>query len=174
MTCIFCKKIGLKRSFLPEIGEWTFYYPLYGVATTYSTNEDPSINKLSRAINYNCVVPSFWPKADRGLTLVAKSASFMCSSTLLLVWWLKNKYFRLQTSCYKNSENHRKLLVCPIWSYFVFWRVQGVLLKLELHFCSKLLVLVPWTRLECWGSWVLSFDITLLQKYPSSGSVKCW
>ena len=52
MTCIFCKKIGLKRSFLPEIGAWTFYYPLYGVATAYSTNENPSTDKLSRAINY--------------------------------------------------------------------------------------------------------------------------
>ena len=49
MTCIFCKKIGLKRSFLPEIG--AFYYPLYGVATAYSTNENPSTDKLSRTIN---------------------------------------------------------------------------------------------------------------------------
>ena len=27
MTCIFCKKSGLKCSFLPEIWAWTFYFP---------------------------------------------------------------------------------------------------------------------------------------------------
>ena len=54
------KKIGLKRSFLPEIGAWTFYYPLYGVATAYSTNENPSTDKLSRAINYPPTPPPPW------------------------------------------------------------------------------------------------------------------
>ena len=42
MTCIFCKKNGQKRSILREIRAQTFYYPLYGVATAYSTNEMPS------------------------------------------------------------------------------------------------------------------------------------
>ena len=41
-----------KRSFLREIRAQTFYTPLYGVATAYSTNENPSTHKLSRAINY--------------------------------------------------------------------------------------------------------------------------
>ena len=53
MTCIFCKKNGQKRSILREIRAQTFYYPLYGVATAYSTNENPSTDKLSRAINYS-------------------------------------------------------------------------------------------------------------------------
>ena len=48
----FAKKIGQKRSILREIRAQTFYYPLYGVATAYSTNENPSTDKLSRAINY--------------------------------------------------------------------------------------------------------------------------
>ena len=48
----FAKKIGQKRSILREIRAQTFYYPLYGVATAYSTNENPSTDKLSRVINY--------------------------------------------------------------------------------------------------------------------------
>ena len=48
----FAKKIGQKRSILREIRAQTFYYPLYGVATAYSTNENPSKDKLSRAMNY--------------------------------------------------------------------------------------------------------------------------
>ena len=48
---ILQKKNGQKRSILCEIRTQSFYYPLYGVATAYPTNENPSTDKLSRAIN---------------------------------------------------------------------------------------------------------------------------
>ena len=51
-TWIFCKKNGSNRSFLPEIGAQTFCYIPGGVATAYSTDKNPNVNKLSRAINY--------------------------------------------------------------------------------------------------------------------------
>ena len=54
------KKIGQKRSFLHEIRAQTFYYTLYGVATAYSTNENPSTDKLNRAINYRSWYPTHW------------------------------------------------------------------------------------------------------------------
>ena len=54
-TWIFCKKIGSNRSFLPEIGAQTFCYIPGGVATAYSTDKNPNVNKLSRAINYGYI-----------------------------------------------------------------------------------------------------------------------
>ena len=48
---ILHKKNGQKRSILCEIRTQSFYYPLYGVATAYLTNENPSTDKSSRAIN---------------------------------------------------------------------------------------------------------------------------
>ena len=39
---ILQKKNGKKCSILREIRAQTFYYPLYGEATAYSTNENPS------------------------------------------------------------------------------------------------------------------------------------
>ena len=47
------KKLGSKRSFLREIGAHIFYTPMYEVAIAYSTNKNPSPEKLSRAINYS-------------------------------------------------------------------------------------------------------------------------
>ena len=60
-----------------------------------------------------CAVPNFWSETDRGSTLVAKWALFMYSSTLLLGWRLKNKYFGLQTSVYENVENPPKRAFWP-------------------------------------------------------------
>ena len=80
MTCIFCKKIGQKRSILREIRAQTFYYPLYGVATAYSTNENPSTDKLSRVINYPFTGNS-WKK-----TFFVRNPS-MCWWWQL--WWIK-------------------------------------------------------------------------------------
>ena len=50
---ILQKKLGSKRSFLREIGAHIFYTPMYEVAIAYSTNKNPSPEKLSRAINYS-------------------------------------------------------------------------------------------------------------------------
>ena len=43
----------------------------------------------------HCAVPNFRTMSDRALVLVAKLAYFMCFTTLLLGWRLKNKYFGL-------------------------------------------------------------------------------
>ena len=52
---ILQKKIGQQRSFLRGIRAQTFCTSLHGVATAYSTNENPSTDKLSTAINYEAV-----------------------------------------------------------------------------------------------------------------------
>ena len=48
-------------------------------------------------------------KNDRGLIFLAKLASFMCFSTLLLRLTLKNKYFELQISDYEIVKKSDKM-----------------------------------------------------------------
>ena len=70
--------------------------------------------QLKWYIIQHCAVPNFWSDTERGSSLVAKWAHFMCSTTLLLGWRLKNKYFGLQTSVYENVENPPNR---AFWSY---------------------------------------------------------
>ena len=57
---------------------------------------------------YYCAVCNFWTKTDRGLIFLAKLVYFMCFSTLLLRWRLKNNYFELHISDYEILENPPK------------------------------------------------------------------
>ena len=57
-------------------------------------------------------------------------AIFVCSSTLLLVWRLKNEQFGLQTSNYENVEILSESPKGAKMAISVFWKVQGVNFKL--------------------------------------------
>ena len=49
----FVKKLGPKQSFLCEIRAQTFFTLTYGVAAAYSTNDNPSREKLSDWIEWS-------------------------------------------------------------------------------------------------------------------------
>ena len=59
------------------------------------------------------MVSKFWTKIDRELLFLAKFVYFMCSTTLLLRWRLKNKYFELQIIKNEIVENPAKWAKIP-------------------------------------------------------------